>query len=77
MATPAIPVIDFGSFDSDPNEVAQKMLEACKTIGFFYIVNHGLARNEIEHAFDLVRVCQCRKKTQFLFRLLKRTDPFT
>ena len=49
-----IPVIDFGNFDSNPKEVAQKVLEACKTIGFFYIVNHGLASDQVDHSFELV-----------------------
>ncbi|KAI8138891.1 hypothetical protein BJV82DRAFT_280763 [Fennellomyces sp. T-0311] len=50
-----IPVIDFGNFDSNPKEVAQKVLDACKTIGFFYIVNHGLPKEQIDHSFELAK----------------------
>ncbi|KAI9254445.1 hypothetical protein BDA99DRAFT_586520 [Phascolomyces articulosus] len=50
-----IPVIDFGHFDTNPKQVAQEVLEACKTIGFFYIVNHGLPKDQIEHSFELAK----------------------
>ncbi|KAI9484467.1 hypothetical protein BDB00DRAFT_855549 [Zychaea mexicana] len=50
-----IPVIDFGNFDNDPKQVAQKVLEACKSIGFFYMVNHGIAKDQIDRSFELAK----------------------
>ena len=52
-----IPVIDFGNFDTNPKEVAADVLQACKTIGFFYIINHGLPKDQIDHSFALVSAC--------------------
>jgi hypothetical protein len=47
-----IPVIDFSQ---EKNIVADQVLEACRTIGFFYMVNHGLPQDQIDRAFALVR----------------------
>jgi isopenicillin N synthase-like dioxygenase len=42
----AIPVIDIGALLGNNRaalvEVAHKIGEACKTVGFFYIKNHGI-----------------------------------
>ncbi|KAI8369626.1 uncharacterized protein BYT42DRAFT_585134 [Radiomyces spectabilis] len=45
-----IPVIDFGG---EPDKVAQEVLNACKSIGFFYMINHGIPREDIQRAFQL------------------------
>ncbi|KAI7849432.1 hypothetical protein BDC45DRAFT_520758 [Circinella umbellata] len=50
-----IPVIDFSNFDTNPKEVAANVLNACKTIGFFYIINHGLPKDQIDHSFELAK----------------------
>ncbi|KXS18419.1 Clavaminate synthase-like protein [Gonapodya prolifera JEL478] len=42
MSATSIPVIDFSSFDADPNsratrDIAEKVLHACRDVGFMYI----------------------------------------
>lgn len=49
-----IPVIDFADFDSDPKKVAGQVLDACKSIGFFYIINHDLPKDQIDKSFQVV-----------------------
>ena len=50
-----VPVIDFGPFLSGGvearREVARKVGHACRHIGFFYVVNHGIAPELVERAF--------------------------
>ena len=45
-STATIPVIDFGPFlqgeESDRDRVAQEIYQACSTIGFMYLRNHGI-----------------------------------
>lgn len=50
----SIPIIDFSNFKSEPEKVAQQVSEACKSIGFFYIINHDIPQKDIEKAFALV-----------------------
>ncbi|KAF7729420.1 hypothetical protein EC973_004399 [Apophysomyces ossiformis] len=50
-----IPVIDFGEFQSNPAKVAKHVLEACKSIGFFYMINHGVPETDIDQAFELAK----------------------
>ncbi len=51
----AIPLIDFGPFRSgmaaERRRVAAEIDQACRNIGFFYIVNHGVARELVEQTF--------------------------
>ncbi|KAI9316256.1 hypothetical protein BX666DRAFT_1859471 [Dichotomocladium elegans] len=56
MTTPdKLPIIDFGNFDTNPKEVAEKVLDACKSIGFFYVINHGLQQKDVDYAFALAK----------------------
>lgn len=50
-------IVDFGPFldGTDKQGVGDAMLEAFKTIGFVYIVNHGLEQERIEEMFEWVR----------------------
>ncbi|KAG2188440.1 hypothetical protein INT44_001193 [Umbelopsis vinacea] len=48
-----IPVIDFGSFESDPKAVAAAVRSACESIGFLYLTNFGIPQSEVERAFSL------------------------
>lgn len=54
-----IPIIDIGALlggaESAVEEVAQKIVEACHRIGFFYIRNHGIAPAVIERATGAMR----------------------
>lgn len=52
----AIPVIDFnpwstGSTD-DKKRIARELTDACRRVGFVYIVNHGVPSTLLEEAFD-------------------------
>ncbi|KAG0170877.1 hypothetical protein DFQ28_002171 [Apophysomyces sp. BC1034] len=51
-----IPIIDFGDFEKNPVKVAGHVLEACKSIGFFYMINHGMAQVDIDRAFELAKL---------------------
>jgi len=50
-----IPVIDFGPFlrgsSAERKNVARMIGEACRNIGFFYLVNHGVRWELIERSF--------------------------
>ncbi|KAG0339249.1 hypothetical protein BG000_002559 [Podila horticola] len=48
---PLIPVIDFSLFTSDPEECARQVGEASRHIGFFYLKNHGVSKDLIDHMF--------------------------
>ncbi|CAO3599584.1 unnamed protein product [Absidia cylindrospora] len=48
-----IPVIDFSLYETDQPKVAQLLLEACQTIGFFYVINHGIPVADVDHTFEL------------------------
>ena len=51
-----VPIIDFSGADSpDPavrDRIAREIHIACRTIGFFYIVGHGVPRDLIARVFD-------------------------
>jgi isopenicillin N synthase-like dioxygenase len=51
-----VPIIDFSDASSDDptarDRVAREIHIACRTIGFFYIVNHGVPGEMIARAFD-------------------------
>ncbi|KZT12038.1 thymine dioxygenase [Laetiporus sulphureus 93-53] len=49
-----IPIIDFSAFSdgSRKQDVADAMLNSFKTIGFVYLVNHGLSKERIDKMFD-------------------------
>jgi isopenicillin N synthase-like dioxygenase len=56
MSGSTIPVIDIGplmSGDADSEQdVARRIGEACRTIGFFYIVGHGVSQSVIDGIFE-------------------------
>jgi isopenicillin N synthase-like dioxygenase len=54
MVPQTIPIVDFANFKSDPKKVAQDVMEACKSIGFFYMINHDIPAADIDRAFELV-----------------------
>lgn len=54
MVVESIPIVDFADFKTDPKKVAQEVFEACKSIGFFYMINHDLPQQDIDRAFELV-----------------------
>ena len=54
-----IPIIDFAAALSDEpgakSQAAKAIREACETVGFFYIRNHGVPEADIERIFDIGR----------------------
>ena len=54
-ATSAIPVIDFGRWFSgsveEKRQVARALAEACRRVGFVYIINHGVSDQMLDEAF--------------------------
>ncbi|KAG2196996.1 hypothetical protein INT47_006943 [Mucor saturninus] len=53
MTVETIPIVDFADYKTNPNKVAQDVLQACKSIGFFYMINHDLPQQDIDRAFEL------------------------
>ncbi len=55
VAVEEIPVIDFAPFlsgsEADRSAVAASIGEACETVGFFYLANHGVPQDLIDGAF--------------------------
>ena len=52
-----IPVIDLGNIDTEDgrDKIAQELVHTAKTIGFFYISNHGIAPDICDTAFAASR----------------------
>ncbi|KAI7854752.1 hypothetical protein BDC45DRAFT_508018 [Circinella umbellata] len=48
-----LPVIDFSNFEERSSIISQEILDACKTIGFFYVINHQIPTEMIQEAFAL------------------------
>ncbi|KAI4860837.1 Clavaminate synthase-like protein [Hypoxylon rubiginosum] len=50
-----IPVVDFSVWSKGSNDdkkrLAQKLTEACRQVGFVYIVNHGVSNDALDEAF--------------------------
>jgi len=59
VALDAIPLIDFGPFragdEAARKAVALQLGEACRNIGFFYVVNHGVPAATIQGALDAAK----------------------
>ena len=54
---PSIPVVDFTDWTSvaplnQKRAIAQKLIEACRTVGFVYITNHHLSPERLAEAFQ-------------------------
>ena len=54
---PSIPTVDFSNWDSlasnkEKQEVAHKLIEACRTVGFVYITGHSIAPERLTKAFN-------------------------
>ncbi|KAH8679586.1 oxoglutarate/iron-dependent oxygenase [Tricladium varicosporioides] len=51
-ANRTIPKISLANFDSRISEITEQLVNAAETDGFFGLVDHGIALEEIEHMFD-------------------------
>lgn len=51
-----VPVVDLGEIRSDDDtsrlRVAQALTEACRKVGFVYIINHGVRQESVAEAFS-------------------------
>lgn len=54
--TSSVSVVDFGPFLDGSNKqgVAQEILDSFKSIGFVYLINHGIPQSEIDCMFQWV-----------------------
>lgn len=55
---PVIPIIDFGRFLGGTVqgrlETARDIDDALRSVGFFYLVNHGISQETIDKCFEWV-----------------------
>lgn len=54
MASSKIPVIDFQQFSTEPQTVANDVLQACTEWRFFYVENHTVPQKQVDGMFQLV-----------------------
>ena len=52
-----IPIVDFSRWNKSTNKdeqlaVAKELTDACRSVGFVYIINHGLPQDLLDQAFD-------------------------
>ena len=57
LPNPSIPVVDFADWSSNApfkqkRAIAEKLIEACQTVGFVYITNHHLSSERLAQAFQ-------------------------
>ncbi|KAF2663496.1 Clavaminate synthase-like protein [Microthyrium microscopicum] len=51
-STRRIPTISLKDFDNRVDEITQELVEASENVGFFCIVDHGIARQTVDQMFD-------------------------
>ena len=59
-ANTKIPIVDFALWkpDSPPEQrlrVAQELVAACQSVGFVYIINHGVPKEDVERTFEITK----------------------
>ncbi|KAI1179184.1 hypothetical protein F4777DRAFT_534698 [Nemania sp. FL0916] len=58
-ASASIPIVDLGSWlngsAADRKRIASELTDACRRVGFVYVVNHGVPPGLLEEAFDWSR----------------------
>ena len=50
-----IPIVDFAEWESTAEKkrrIAAELVDACKTVGFVYIINHKIAPEKLAEAFE-------------------------
>lgn len=55
MLSGKIPIVDFGLWaggtSQERNQIARDLSNACRHVGFVYLVNHGIEQNLLTEAF--------------------------
>ena len=56
--TSSIPIVDFAAWHESPNVdekkvIAAKLVEACRNVGFVYIINHTVSPERLAEAFEM------------------------
>ena len=53
----SIPIVDFGHWNhgnhDQRKQIADEFVNACQTVGFVYIINHGVPTSKIDEAFAM------------------------
>ncbi|KAL0565141.1 hypothetical protein V5O48_016891 [Marasmius crinis-equi] len=56
MSTDTIPIIDFAHFDDgtspEAHELSKKFYEACRDVGFAYLINTGIPQEKVDGMFE-------------------------
>jgi isopenicillin N synthase-like dioxygenase len=47
-----IPTVSLHDFESRIEEITAELVDAAENVGFFSIINHGIARSEVDNMFD-------------------------
>jgi len=70
-----VPAIDFSRFlavsTSDRQEVISEIDNALRSVGFVYLLNHGIDQDKIDTYFEWV---SCALRVEFLSRLTMRLE---
>jgi isopenicillin N synthase-like dioxygenase len=48
----SLPVIDLSNFEERKQEIVRDIENACKNVGFFYVVNHGIPKDVVQKMFQ-------------------------
>ena len=59
--TAEIPIVDFAAWkptstQSQREKIAAQLADACKRVGFVYIINHGISSQKLAEVFDWMRL---------------------
>ncbi len=51
----SFPIVDFSNFDAHPEQTSKELYDAACRWGFLILKGHGIAQEDIDHMFELVR----------------------
>lgn len=47
-----LPIIDLSDFEKRKQEIVRDISNACKNVGFFYVINHGIPEDVVKNMFQ-------------------------
>ena len=52
-----IPIVDFAKWNDNQarQQISKELVDACRNVGFVYIINHGISSEVLEDAFGWTR----------------------